>query len=412
MSNAEEQKYFERLNIPVLSIESIKSMIKSDIVDTLGAWDRGREVEKQCFHIIGPAGVGKTSICSQIQKELTEELGQPFGMIPVKAPVVSRDDMMIPFPVMGKDGDDDSFKMLYSDFIPTGEDSCGIFVIDECSRGDHSLQQLMWQVQNEYKVHLKEFPKKWFVVTTDNPDDSEYQMDTMEDAAGLRRQLHWYTEVSVKDFLNHASEMEFHPLIIEFISANPDFLYDFDSQKLGAVFANPASYEKLSHHLWKIDRKENGQFSNDDFIRIEHLAGGLLNINKARLFMEFAMEGKDINPKDVFFNYPQVEKRILDLVNAKDNAGISKLMIGFINYLSGTCPPYDKTGPEIQSVGKFLSHMPLDASAIFVTTIDSFDRNSKEFMYLTNMHVELLKQPRYKKDFYEAIVALGNKKGG
>lgn len=409
MSATEEQKYFERLNIPVLSIEKIKTLIKEDIRDTLSAWERGRNVEKQCFHIIGPAGVGKTSICDQIRAELLQETGKKFGLIPIKSPVISRDDLMIPFPVVGKDGKEDSFKMLYSDFVPVGEGTYGIFLIDECSRGDHSLQQLMWQVQNEYKVHLKEFPKGWFVITTDNPDDSEYQMDTMEDAAGLRRQLHWYTEVSVKDFLNYASKMKFHPLIIEFISANPDFLYDFDAQKIGAVFANPASYEKLSNHLWKIDSKEDGNFSALDYDRIESLAGGLLNVNKASLFIEFAREGKDINPKDVFFDYPKVKSQINKLIKNMDNAGISKLMIGFVNYLVGTKPPYDPNGREIKYVGEFLSIVPLDAAAIFITSIDSYERSTPEFIYMTNMHIELMKQPSYKTNFYEAVVRIGNK---
>ena len=406
----EEQKYFERLNIPVLSIESIKTLIKTDIRDTISAWERGKDVDKQCFHIIGPAGVGKTAICDQLRKELSEEVGRQFKLIMVKSPVLSRDDFIIPFPIIGKGEVDDTFKMLYSDFVPKGESTYGLFVIDECSRGDHSLQQLFWQVQNEYKVHLKDFPKGWFVITTDNPDDSEYQMDTMEDSAGLRRQLHIYTEVSVKDFLRYASVEGFHPLIIEFISSNPEFLYDFDAQKIGSVFANPASYEKLSNHLHKIDKDGKGNFTNDDFNRLESLAGGLLNVNKARLFIEFAMEGKDINPKDIFFDLPKVRKQLKTLLDNKDNAGISKIMTGFINYLTSTMPSYQTTGNELKYVGEFLSTVPLDSSAIFVTSIDSFNRNSPEFSYMTKMHVELMKQPSYKANFYEAIVNLSNKK--
>ena len=106
--------------------------------------------------------------------------------------------------------------MLYSDFVPPQkEDSFGIFVIDEFSRGDHTLQQLLWQVQNEYAIHRYEFPKGWFVISIDNPDDSAYTMDTMEDAAGLRRQLHIYTEVSPIDFLNYAIQKDFHPYEFE-----------------------------------------------------------------------------------------------------------------------------------------------------------------------------------------------------
>jgi len=71
MSKVEEQKYFERLNISVLTIAKIKELIKLDVTNTLKAWEKGKNVDKQCFHIIGPAGVGKTEICYQIADELT-----------------------------------------------------------------------------------------------------------------------------------------------------------------------------------------------------------------------------------------------------------------------------------------------------------------------------------------------------
>jgi len=188
----QELKYFERLNISVLSISRIKSLIKTNIMNTLKCWEAGRYIPKQTFHIIGPAGVGKTEIMKQISNELSNELGQLFGCMIIKCPVVSRDDYLIPFPII--DNGNTKFKMLYSDFVPFTSDpnvpEYGIYVIDEFSRGDHNLQQLMWQIQNEYKIHMKDLPKGWFVVSIDNPDDQEYSMDTLEDAAGLRRQLH------------------------------------------------------------------------------------------------------------------------------------------------------------------------------------------------------------------------------
>lgn len=153
----QEFKYHERLNIAVLSISKIKRLIISDIKDTLHCWKEGIDVLKQCFRIVGPAGVGKTEICYQIAEEISNEIGKPFDVIMVKAPVLSRDDFIIPFPVAKED--EISFKMLYSDFVPKKKDSYGLFVIDEFSRGDHPLQQLLWQVQNEYAVHRFQFPK-------------------------------------------------------------------------------------------------------------------------------------------------------------------------------------------------------------------------------------------------------------
>jgi hypothetical protein len=411
-SNKEqEQKYFERLNISVLSINRIKGLIKSDIKRTINAWEKGSSVDKQCWHVIGPAGVGKTQICYQIASELTNELKKPFDIIMVKSPVLSRDDFIIPFPTIEL-GEDDcpvqdqhgnvySFRMLYSDFVPKNEDTYGLFVIDEFSRGDHTLQQLLWQVQNEYAIHRYEFPKGWFVISIDNPDDQEYQMDTMEDAAGLRRQNHIYSEVSVKDFLDHAIANNFHPLVVEFIQTHPDYIYDFEAQKRGSVYANPASYEKLSDHLIKMELDEG-----IDFGEIDVIASGLLNSSMTRMFIEFARDKKDINPKDVFYSFDKIKGDIEKLKKNGDNDKLGQLMVGFCTFMTTSMPKYD--AKQLQNVLDFLLIMPIDTAALFISQIDSFSRQSTEFKYMTKIHVTLLNKSKvYKKDFYDPIVAVG-----
>ena len=408
----QELKYHERLNISVLSIGKIKELLKDDVKDTLFTWNAGRDVEKQCYHIIGPAGVGKTQICQQMADELTTELfgewntknptdKKEFEMIMVKAPVLARDDFIIPFPVV--EGDNDyTFKMLYSDFVPKKVGSYGLFVIDEFSRGDHQLQQLLWQVQNEYAVHRMEFPKNWFVVSTDNPDDSEYSMDNLEDAAGLRRQLHLYVEVSAKDFLDYAIAKDFHPYIIEWIQARPERLYDFQAQKLGSVYANPASYEKLSDHLWKMEMRRK----KIDFEEIEYKASGLLNTNMTQLFIEFARDKKDINPKDVFYDLNKVKPKIQILLKESNMSKLGELMIGYCTFMTTSMPEYNEA--KLKNVLGFLLMMPIETAALFISQIDGFSRSSKPFKYMTQIHLALLKKSSsYKKEFYDPIVRAG-----
>jgi hypothetical protein len=399
-----ELKYYERLNISVLTIANIKRIIKNDIQNTLRAWDKEIDVDKQCFHIIGPAGVGKTQICYQIASELSHETGKAFEIIMVKAPVLSKDDFIIPYPVLNSENKmTGSFQMLYSDFVPKPTSPYGIFVIDEFSRGDHALQQLLWQVQNEYCVHRYLFPKGWFVISVDNPDDAEYQMDTMEDAAGLRRQLHLYTEASAKDFLDYAIANNFHHYIIEFIQTHPEYLYDFGAQKIGSVFANPASYEKLSDHLKKFDEAGGSEKFFDD---IEIIASGLLNVNMARLFLEFARDKKDINPKDVFYNLDKVEKDIKALLKEGDMNKLGQLMTGFTTFLTTSMPRYEEK--ELNNIKEFMLMMPVDTAALFISQIDGFARTSKEFKYMTDIHITLMKKSkRWKEQFYETIVKVG-----
>ena len=414
-SKEQELKYHERLNISVLSIGQIKQLLKDDIKDTLFTWREGRDVDKQCYHVIGPAGVGKTQICQQLADELTAEMfgewndknpkdPKQFEMIMVKAPVLARDDFIIPFPVM-EEQHDPSFKMLYSDFVPKKKDSYGLFVIDEFSRGDHQLQQLLWQVQNEYAVHRMEFPKNWFVVSTDNPDDSEYSMDNLEDAAGLRRQLHLYVEVSAKDFLEYAIAKDFHPYVIEWIQERPERLYDFLAQKLGSVYANPACYEKLSYHLLKLQFIRN----NIDFNEIEHKASGLLNTNMTQLFVEFSRDQKDINPKDVFYDLRKVKPKIEELLKENNMSKLGELMIGYCTFMTTSMPQYDEA--KLKNVLDFLLMMPIETAALFISQIDGFDRAGAAFKYMTQIHLALLKKSSiYKKEFYDPIVKAGEGK--
>ena len=414
-SKEQELKYHERLNISVLSIGKIKQLLKDDIKDTLFTWNKGRDVDKQCYHVIGPAGVGKTQICWQLAAELTDEMfgewneknpkdRKEFEVIMVKAPVLARDDFIIPFPVM-EEQHDPSFKMLYSDFVPKKKDSYGLFVIDEFSRGDHQLQQLLWQVQNEYAVHRMEFPKNWFVVSTDNPDDSEYSMDNLEDAAGLRRQLHLYVEVSARDFLEYAIAQDFHPYVIEWIQARPERLYDFQAQKLGSVYANPASYEKLSDHLWKMQIRRK----TIDFNEIEFKASGLLNTNMTQLFVEFARDQKDINPKDVFYDFRKVKPQIETLLKENNMSKLGELMTGYCTFMTTSMPNYDEA--KLKNVLDFLLMMPIETAALFISQIDGIDRASKPFKYMTQIHLALLKKSSvYKRDFYDPIVKAGEGK--
>ena len=401
-----EQKYFERLNITTTSICNAKELIKNNIKNTLKCWDAGMDqIEKQTFHMIGPAGVGKTQICHQIAEELGVELAEPFAVKMVKAPVLSRDDFVIPFPILDKENA--WFKMLYSDFVPRNQDTAGLFVIDECGRGDHQLQQLMWQVQNECRIHLMDFPKKWFVIATDNPDDREYSMDILEDAAGLRRMLHLYIEVSAKDFLRYATTHKVHRLVSEFIETHPEYVYDFESQKLGAVYANPASWEKVSHLLWGFET--NGGCKKH-ISELDVLLPGLLNINKARLFTEFIRSKKNIKPKDIFDRYNGVREDIIALVNDGDNASLSQLMNSFLTYLSENRPAKGKK--NIENVATFLTDIPTDTASILVSYVYKFAPKTEEFKYFTSLHIELMKCNQvYQEKFYNNLVDLSKKAG-
>jgi len=390
-----ETTYPARLGMPVLAINQIKDIIMEDIKRSI---EKDLLEEKQCFHVVGPAGIGKTQIASQIVEELSEYFKKDFSKISINAPVLTRDDFLSPYPKS-----DTQFKMLYSDFIPEANEEYGLYVIDECSRGDQQLQQMMWQIQNENKLHTYKFPKGWFVITIDNPDDDNYQMNNMEDAAGLRRTLHFYSKVSTKAFLTHALKNNFHPYVVSYIENYPDKLYDFESQKQGKIYANPASWEKVSNHLYKYDDDLQNKISV-----LEILCGGLLNIFGARHFCEHLknLNKVIINGEDIWLNYPKVKQELLTIVDKKQNNQLYEILTSFIDYLLENQP--EPISVYICNCLAFLQDLPMDIAAGFVTHLSKLKLGSKEQLYFMSLMVAMNTESEdFKKNFFDKLLNLG-----
>lgn len=383
-----EKSYQERLNIPQVTIQNAKDILKKEIVSTIKLQEQGYQPEKTTFRLIGDAGVGKTHICQQICDELSDYLDVHFEMIMVKAPVLSRDDFLIPFPANGNDGIK-KFQMYYSDFVPHPDQKYGLFVIDELSRGDYNLQQLLWQAENELQIHQYKFPIGWFVISLDNPDEQDYSVDVIEDAAGTRRKAHVFVRHDPKEFLDYASYKNFHPAIVDYFSQHHERIYDFQAKSNKMVFTNPASIEKLSDICWKYEQlgglKENLK-------NLEIVAGSLLNVTAADQLIDFIQNRtEEIKAEDVIFHYfennEEVRKGVQNLIENGEHGKLAELMSGFVYYLATTKPDIDN---YLDNVAKFLRDMPADTAAIFMNTCDEYDKQSDEFRYLTeNIHGKL-----------------------
>lgn len=395
--------YRERLDIHALNVEDIKALIKNNIINTLACWDDGKDIDKQTFHIIGAAGVGKTSMVYQIADELRAITDKVFSVIKIQSPVLSRDDLLCPFPET-KTG---KFKMLLSDFIPTDKDSCGIFLIDEMSRGDHNLQQLMWQIMNEQAVHTYKFPKGWFIICLDNPDDSEYYMNGIEDPAGLRRSCHLYCEVSANVFLNYAHKHNFHSLVTGFIESNPDKVYDHEAAKLGRVYANPASWERVSNILWGYDLKDDCVRISENINKIEMVVSGLLNTSMTRLFIEYVRDNSHtIRPEEILMQYKSVKTKIGTLIKAVNNPKLAALLTTFVVWMGETRPVID--GSNLDNLVEFLGDLPVDIAVMYLTRSNQFrvDGDMDAFLYIVELTTRIKKHPRGLTDIFDPLIKL------
>ena len=267
------------------------------------------------------------------------------------------------------------------------------------------IQQLLWQIQNENKIHTVKFPKGWFVICLDNPDDEEYSMNIIEDAAGLRRSTHIYCDVNYKAFITYAKYMGFHEIVTGFIETNPKMLYDFESQKLGRVFANPASWERVSNILWGY---EHGAGILKNLNDIEIVVSGLLNSSVTRMFIDFIRNNKnDVKPEDIFKDYSnKVKSKIIKLTKESNNPKLGQIMNSFMNYLTSK-PKYERK--ELNNISEFLSDMPNDISSMFFTNAEQTKKSNFEaYIYISQMISCLVEIPAFA-NFFKTMQELGQK---
>lgn len=392
----------DRLAISTVSIDRAKEVIKKSIKNVLVCWEKGKQVKPQTFHLIGPAGLGKTRICNQICNEITEETGKEFNISMIKAPTKSRDDILCPYPVP----QEATFKMLYSDFVPKHNQEYGIFVIDEFSRGDYNLQQLLWDAMDENKIHTYKFPKGWFVICLDNPDDEQYSMNYVEDAAGMRRSCKLYCELSTKAFLNYAKGHKFHPLVISFVETNPGMLYDFEAQKLGRVYANPASWERVSDILWGY---EYGDDIEKCLTLIEETISGLVNTSISRVFIDFIKNHEcEVKPEEIFRSYQSVKPKIKKFIDESNNIKLGQLMTSLLKYLSSEKPKV--TNGELTNLKDFILSLPLDIGVMYITTQHEIKNEDFDgYMHLANIQTSLMSNPEFKERFYQVMKEISEK---
>jgi hypothetical protein len=263
----------------------------------------------------------------------------------------------------------------------------------------------MWQVENENMIHLKNFPDGWFVICLDNPDEAEYSIDIIDDAAGLRRKSQIFVEHSNKEFITYARENKFYPDVISYFETHPDRIYDVQSLKNKMVYTNPASIEKFSQHCWKYDPTGTGKGIRENLTNLRIIAESLFNRSAGGLIIDFLEDSTDIiTPEDIIYrkHTKEINEKFNSMVQSR-NPKLSDLMSMFFNYLVSTKPKLEKK--EEKNIVDFLSENPIDVATIFLTEIETLDKLSDEFEYMIKLHMELHNNyEKYVDNFYNKLL--------
>ena len=84
-------------------------------------------------------------------------------------------------------------------------------------------------------------------------------------------------------------------------------------------------------------------------------------------------------------------------------------MTGFCTFLTTSMP--DINDITLSNTNAFLSMMPVDSSALFISQLDQLNRSENSFKYITRLHGRLFKEyPEYREKFYDPISKAGEKR--
>jgi len=251
--------------------------------------------------VVGPSGIGKSSIMEQAVEKLGKIYNKPFTLTCMIASQKLPEDFTgIPIPDM-EEKIVDFFKLRE---LP--RDGYGILFLDELNQADTTVLRALFELLGSRKIGTYTLPENWGIVAAMNPDGKNYQ--TTKPTPALRRRLSW-VEVGLDThaFLRYAKDNNYHPSVVEYLMKNNDKILNETSLNAGKVFSNPAAWENVSDII-------NVMGPDDHVYDLLPLGAGFIGKKYMVDFIKyFESYHSQIDPRDILNDYDRVEAEIESL---------------------------------------------------------------------------------------------------
>jgi len=250
---------------------------------------------------VGPPGLGKSEIVQQwCGKEKI-----PF--IDLRAALLEAPDL-IGFPVVTMIAGRQTTVHATPDFWPT--EGRGVIFLDEVNRGTTSVMNCFMQLLTERKVKQYTLPQGWVVVVAINPENAEYDVNTMDPALRDRFELFEvsYDKSSFSEFMK---SNDWDKSVVNFIESNvwqyvrPEEL----SNVPGAKYLSPRTFSKLNTAL-----KAGINSKEDELIIFESVLGR----NTGSSFFHFRHNESPVLFKDLVTDTKNALKKLKKYSNPED----------------------------------------------------------------------------------------------
>lgn len=333
---------------------------------------------------IGWSGIGKTAIPKQVAAERNNGEGVPY--LAFNIPLTQLEDFHVPTIATDTKACFDKriprrvaalnewcakvrkdLKLKATDPFPP--DMSPILAIEELNRAvDKSVSRAAFTLLDDRVIGDTVLDDGIQIVVTMNPTGGGMNVNEFEKDPAMRRRL---CSIGVTfnpgDFLKYATDMGFHPSVLEHLGTHLSHIYDEQGALAGKAFACPATWESVSRTCRRFDALEVPLLSPVGRAAI----AGAIGSAAAAAFLDFVKDHTLlIAPEDVLSAYgpgTEMQRRFKSYLT-QDGGRLDKvteLSMGVALRLFLDL----KRAPEglVAPLGCYMSDLPADVLMAFVT---------------------------------------------
>lgn len=237
------------------------------------------------LNVVGNAGLGKTTIVSNLAKE------EGMQFVKINLAMIEELSDLVGFPVkefqIGKDTPDglktkwvtemEAELAVKAGFKLTGarrtaycapewiadKSESGILLLDDYTRADPRILQACMDLINTQEYISWKLPKDWTIILTTNPDGGDYHVNSM-DVAQTTRFISCDLKFDVDCWAQWAEETAMDGRCINFILKHPEVVTESTNPRAITTFFNAiSSFEKFEDNLPMIQMIGEGSVGAD-----------------------------------------------------------------------------------------------------------------------------------------------------
>jgi hypothetical protein len=294
--------------------------------------------------LIGPKGVGKSEAVRQYaDSNDLQFIDLRLGQMADAGDLLGLLDF-----VKDAKGNTIASRHMKPAFFPTS--GKGILFLDELNRATRDVQQAVFQLVLDGRIHEYQLPEGWTVIAAANPPSADYIVSDIDDKAFISRFCQIGLHTSTSDWLEYARANGYDDAVTAFLEDQPGLLDGADAEH-GLYSITPC------RRSWSMVNRIASQ-NPDPQIAFE-LYQGLVGAEGAVAFQSFqATFERSISLTDVIDNYPKVQERVQNHASNGRLDVLSNVAKLVVEHTQKDDTEY--TANQLENIVLFLLDLPMD----------------------------------------------------